>query len=857
MKAAPIQESFHSGEISPLFQGRATSEPYKTGYKESLNYVPTLQGGLTRRPGTRYVGEVKNSANQTRIIPFSVSAGEVYLLEFGNLYVRFYKDGARIIDLDTSPTPLEVATPYASADLSKIRYVQSADVLYLVHPNHPPAKIFRVDPGTFSANPFLFVFGVTGVTDSFYIRDTTGLTDGPYFDTNITDITLTPSSATGTATVTTGPSFTVNDVTYVGPVPQIQTSTAHNFVQGQQVFISGVGGITVNGLRTVLDVTSSTTFRLVETATGTYSSPGTVYPALFESTDGPSGTPFTETFKPGRLLRMREGSTWGWALITAYVNPHQVNIGIISTLTNTNAKSAWALGLWSRTTGYPSVVGFHENRLFMGGSSSAPQRIDFSRANSYDSFLPTATDGTITAANAFSATLNSQEVNEIRWAKPDEKGLAVGTLADEWIIQAADRNSALSATNVTARVTSANGSAQVDALKVGKSILFVQNSGRKLRENIYFFDVDGFSAPDLSLIAEHITKSGVTGLAYSKEPHPIVWSQLNDGTLLGTTYAREPDSMRVGWHRHQLGGASDIAGSAPVVESMAVIPTNAGEGYDTYLLVRRRINGGTKRYIERMADYFESTTEQRNWIGVDCSITYKNEKTVTNVTNANPGQVTVTSHGYSNGDKVIFRNVKGMTGLNERKFTITVVDANNFTIGVSTVGFAAYAGGGTVEKLVSTVSGLSHLEGQVVRVYADGANPEDKTVSSGAITLTNPAATVTVGLGYRSYVRLLRIDAGSADGTSLGKTRRIHRIGVLLWRSYGVAMGVDDGPKIPLRLRNAAENELGAAPILFSGLNTEPVEADPELENEIIIEQDNAFPGTILAVMPLMVTYDR
>src|SRR5262249_37349432 len=83
-------------------------------------------------------------------------------------------------------------------------------------------------------------------------------------------------------------------------------------------------------------------------------------------------------------------------------------------------------------------------------------------------------------------------------------------------------------------------------------------------------------------------------------------------------------------------------------------------------------------------------------------------KTITAITRANPGQVTATGHGYSNGDTVYISGVVGMTQINGQFVTATVVDANNFTIGVNTSGYTAYSSGGTAQKATIYAPGADH-----------------------------------------------------------------------------------------------------------------------------------------------------
>ena len=95
----------------------------------------------------------------------------------------------------------------------------------------------------------------------------------------------------------------------------------------------------------------------------------------------------------------------------------------------------------------------------------------------------------------------------------------------------------------------------MDALSIGNATIFLQRAKRKIRELAYNFDSDGYQAPDMTILSEHITESGVTQMDYQQEPYSIVWCVRTDGVLAGLTYNRL--EKVVAWHRHIFGGKSD------------------------------------------------------------------------------------------------------------------------------------------------------------------------------------------------------------------------------------------------------------------------------------------------------------
>lgn len=676
-KASPFQSNFGGGEFSPLLYGRVDSDRYPTGLGTCLNYVPTVQGGLMRRQGTYFANEVKTSAKKTRAVRFEFSSQQAYVLEFGDQYIRFYRNEAII---ESSPgVPYEVATPFLEADLFELHFNQSADTLFISHAVYGPYVLTR-----------------TGHT-SWTLNSLKGI--GPYLPINTTTTTITPSATSGIVTL---------------------TASAN----------------------------------------------------LFAPTD------------VGRKVRIRHSTTWGFATITAYTSPAQVTaITTTHVFGATTASAAWRLGAWSDTTGYPAVSVFHEDRLCYAGCPETPQRIDGSEVGNYFNFEPTDPDGTITASHPVSFTLASSDVNVVRWMTSDEKGLLAGTVAGEWVIRPSSQQEALSPTNITAKQTSRYGSAEVHPVQVGKATIFVQRAGKRLREMYYFYDVDGFRATDLTVLSEHITGSGVVEMAFMKEPQPIVWCVLQDGSLAGMTYERDVDGFKVGWHRHQLGGVGDADGNPPAVESICVIPNPEGTADQLWMVVRRYINGQTVRYMEFMTPFFDHLTALEDAFFVDCGRTY--------------------------------------TG-----------------------------------PSATTLSGLDHLEGESVDVLSNGASLPKETVSGGEITLPSSTTKAHVGYAFRSRAQLLPFEAGAADGTALGKTRRTHRTGVLVYRTFGMRIGMNFDEMTEITFRKGNE-PMSSAPALKSGVFSETLDADYDTENQIAIEQYKPYPGTILAVMPQLVTQDR
>jgi len=183
MRADIQVSSFAAGELSPRMKGRTDHEKYFIGNERMQNAIVLPQGGWTRRPGTQYSADTYDQANPPRLIPFVFSTVQAYMLEFGNATIRVFMNGAPVLGGSGPGGQVLIATPYATADLPMLKYVQSADTLYLFHGKYPTAKLTRASHTVWAYTPINFK-------------------DGPYMPVDISPTTLQPSANTGNVTVT-------------------------------------------------------------------------------------------------------------------------------------------------------------------------------------------------------------------------------------------------------------------------------------------------------------------------------------------------------------------------------------------------------------------------------------------------------------------------------------------------------------------------------------------------------------------------------------------------------------------------------------------------------------------------------
>lgn len=316
----------------------------------------------------------------------------------------------------------------------------------------------------------------------------------------------------------------------------------------------------------------------------------------------------------GRLIRIKgTDNSWRSCKITAVNSPTDVTVQLLGEpLLNLKSIRDWRLGYWSDTTGWPIVGDFFEDRLWLMSPEGFPDQFAASVTGDYETMSQTDTFGAVLDDSAIVGRLNSRKLSRIQWISSDERGLLLGTGSEEYVM-AAPNKEAITARNIKARPTTRRGSAAVEPVRVDSQVLFVQRSGRTIREFAYVFEADGYKSPSMSQLASHLGALQFVEMDYAAEPHSIVWIRRADGSLVGLTYNR--DENVVGWHRHDLSGG--------LIDTIAVLPQKDQLQDALWMMVIRQVNGKSKRYIERLTRFwdFDTTLDQAHY--VDCGLRYE------------------------------------------------------------------------------------------------------------------------------------------------------------------------------------------------------------------------------------------
>jgi hypothetical protein len=595
MSVFPAQDTFVRGELSPRLHARASLDLYKAGLSRCENFLTLPHGGIRKRGGSYFVDEVPNSSRITRIIPFIFSVDQAYVLVLAHLKLRVYAYGARV-------GTVEVVTPWTEDEVFDVQYVSSADVMWMVHPNHAPRKLTRTAHTSWSLS-----------TESY--------DDGPFASVNtVKTLKLSPDANTGTITITaTGGNVFTADM--VGSLVRIDLESYTVIPQWEP-----------NGLLPIPTVNAKVRYegRIYQTGTAytatgtghTYARMGTTPPTHIEGSELDAPLGLSETNVPTSNDVTYHGFSWtylnsgyGVARITAYNSPTSVTATVTANFPSEQvgvASKLWRLGKLTDATN-PNAVTLFEERLTYALRYSTY----LSKTGQFDKFQtgPKADD-----ALAFQLA-GGGEASDIVWLRDIDGFLAIGTIGGVRSLSGAGIDEALTPSSFKNRQQRTTPCANILPINAGQTSLYVAK-GRKALVELALGDQLRFRSEDLGQISDHIPKRGIVEIAFQAHPDPLVWFPLDTGELGCFTY--QPSQDVRGMHRHVLGGNG-------IVESCAVTPGQTGLD-DVWLLVRRTINGATKRFIEIITQPLEYVSDVTEAFAVDCGLSRPSGSLVNSVT---------------------------------------------------------------------------------------------------------------------------------------------------------------------------------------------------------------------------------
>jgi hypothetical protein len=881
--------SFAGGELSPEMFGRIDDVKFQTGAAKLRNFIAMPQGPAENRAGTAFVRAVKNSAKRTRLIPFTFSTTQTMVLELGDGYIRFHTQGATLlvgapavynpaityaigalvsnaglVYYATAPVPAftnppnaaywyliptpayEIPTPYAEADLFDLHYVQSADVLTIVHPNYAPRELRRLGATTWTLSTISFVSPI-------------------------------PAPAAPTVVAVRGVGNNISAITQANPAV-ITLVADHYFVKGDPINISGVVGMTqINGWF-IVSAASATTIKLHVYATGVdvdslgydaYVSGGTVqygnqtndltnfYKLTSIATNGFDESVASVAGSVANNLSVSGASNnLSWTAVAGALryNVYKQQSGLYGYIGQTEGTTfnddniAPDMGItppivdpvFMSAGNYPQAVSYFEQRRVFAGTTNEPQSMWMTRSGTESDMsysLPVKDDDRINFRVA------AREANTIRHVIPLTQ-LILLTSAAEWRVSPINSD-AITPTTVSVRPQSYVGASNVQPEIINNSMVYCAARGGHIRELGYSWQSNGFITGDLSIRAAHLFDNfNIVDMCYAKSPQPLLWFVSTTGKLLGLTYV--PEQQIGAWHQHDTDG---------VFESCTVVAESNEDSL--YVIVRRTINGNSVRYVERMA------TRQVNLLKdcffVDAGSTYNGTNltamtvTVTGGTTWGPADVltiTASSSLFVYPATTDVNDAIVLTDSTGASYRLKILATSSATVATAKVDkvipVALRATPTTVWAFArDTVSGLSHLEGKTVSILADGAVMPQVVVTGGVAVLERASVVVHVGLPYESDLQTLPV-ALNIDAFAQGRVKNVNQSWIRVFQSSGVFVGPDANKLTEVKQRTT--EPYGSPPSLKSDEVSVVMTPTWAQSGQIYIRQSDPLPLTIVGI---------
>ena len=891
-RVTAIQTNFTAGQLSPRLFGRVDLAKYSNGSSEITNLIVMPHGGLTRRPGTRFINETKDSDSKARLIPFQFSTIQAYCIEMGDEYMRFFKDQGTILEANKTITAITRANPgvvtsnghgYNNGDLVFI-----SSVVGMVEVNNKYFLVANKTTNTFQltdvdgvnintsgftaygsagtaarvfeiASPYdkedLFSIQYAQTADVMFLThplyaprkltrtDHTAWTiteivldDGPYIDENITTTTMNPSGTTGSITI---------------------TASAVTGVNGGSGFLATDVGRIIRIGHQATEWAGSTSFSVGDIRRNS----GNVYQCIKAGTSDSSGGP------SGELDEVVDNTvTWkfiddggiaqGHGKITARNSSTEVAVTVVKNFAASSAETKWRLGAFSGTTGFPSAVAFFEQRLFFAGTVDQPQTIFSSRSGDFENFSPSALDD-----GAITVTINTDQVNSIRWLSAGQK-MAIGTSGGEYTFSSSGNEEAVTPTNVRVLRQGTRGTHTNRPIRIDNRVLFIQFHQRKLRELSFDFASDSFVSPDLTILSENVTGDGLVEMTFQQEPDSVIWAVRNDGRLAGLTYLR--DQEVVAWHEHVIGGnISKSFNSASSVGSNRI--TISSHGYVTGNSVLYDAGGnevvgglvdGTTYFVNVVDANTISLSESKSQSEIDAVITLSDASSasVQNLRQDSKCETVITIPGNNEDElwMIVQRTVGGVT----RRYVEGMTSKFDTFRDSSKVGAIFVDSSLTYDSTATaSLSGLDHLEGETVSILGNGSVYANQTIASGAVSSLSPTVTrASIGLPYTSILTTLRPEQGGDDGVAQGRTKRVFESTFRFLDTLGAEYAPAGGSFDEIQFRTGS-TPMDISPPLFSGDKTVQFHGSWETDGQLSIRQIQPLPFELTAIVTRILTH--
>ena len=642
MPTDKIQPAFTAGELAPSLHGRVDLARYGVGAKTIKHLIVHSHGGVTNRPGKDIVGATRDHSKRSRLIPFAFSVSQTYALEFGDLYMRVIKNDGYVLEPTVVITGATQANPVVVTTTGAHGYLDGEEIFIDDVVGMTELNGFRF----IVANKTATTFELTGIDGTGYTAYVSGGTVAriftlatPYLEADLPLLKYFQSADVMTLTHT---KYQQRDLTrtdhHVWALATISFAPSVDAPTGEAATGSGSNSFKVTAIEE----------EALEESLPTAAIDGGALPSTVSWTD------------PGGIERwnvyMLDNGLYG------FVGSTEVNSFIVAagTTADTALNPPKARNPFNAAGDYPGAGAYFEQRKAFAGTDNDPQKEWMTQVGNFVNMgkhIPLRDD------DAFDFTLNSLKVNQIKHLVPMEELLAL-TSGSEWKTGSGELGFTLP--NSRTRQQGAIGCSDVPPVVIGDTVLFVQEKGNSVRDLGYEVGSNTYRGIDLTQWANHLFRGfEIEEWAFALVPFSVVWCVRNDGKMVALTYLKDQEVWA--WHQHETDG---------IYESVCSI--SEGQEDAVYVIVKRTINGLTRRYVEKFHTRYFDTIEDAFF--VDSGITYDVPVVVSGATQADPVVVTATGHGFSNGQEVRFTHIEGMTELNQHYYNVANVTANTFEL---------------------------------------------------------------------------------------------------------------------------------------------------------------------------------
>ena len=745
-RVVSIQTDFTVGEIDPKLASRIDIDQYYSALEKARNVVIEPQGGVSRRPGLKYISTIPSSDNPAdgvKLIPFQFSVTDSYMLLFANNKMFVYRNGALVTAINGGSDDF-LSTGIGSATLADLYYTQSADTLILVQESMAPKKIVRGASHS--------TWTISTITFDFVPKHAFTLTD-----TNPA-LTLTPSATSGNITLTAGA-----DLFHTG-----RTGTAQGGGSSTITLDSGASSVNdlFNGCTvTITGNTGSGQSRVISDYVGS-SKVATVSTAWTTQPDATST--FSVSSHVGQYCEASDGLGRARIVRVASLTSASAVVELPFFNTSAIASGSWILeqgyeDVWSSTRGFPRTASFHQGRLWFGGTKDRPTTLFASRTGEYFNFNP----GQVLADEAIQATLATDDLNAITGLHSG-RDLQIFTIGAEFSVPITELTP-ITPTNITIKRGSNHGAkAGIRPSGSEGGTLFIHRNGKALYE-FQFSDVaSNYISNNLSLLSSHLLATPVD-MAIRKA------TSTDEGDLLLVVNSNDGSIAAYSFLRSQKVIAPSLFTTSGTFKAVAVDVT------DIYVVVQRTINSSTVFYLEKFdADFTTDAAMQLTAPGYGSPLVRGASQTGTSL------EIDALTCQPQKDDTFTIAGVTGTYTVSA--IAVAVADDGSGTTFKTTLTLTTSLASSPSDNAAVTFTTVSetrsatHLPSTEVKAIADDIVLDNISVTAAGIaTAVRPASSyIEIGLDYTPQVTTLPVETRLSSGPITGQQKRIIEANLIL-----------------------------------------------------------------------------